>query len=344
MDGDNAIVTPPRTDEDCLRIVRRLLGGQDVRMERLAPSGNNRLFRIDGAGRPIVAKWYLQDGSDRRERQTAEWQFLRYCEELGLHCVPRGLEYDSGARVTLLSFVEGRSFGGSPGEAEVAEAARFAHDLNPSARPVPADLSPASEGGFSFADHDAQLVARLDRLRELYGEDETIAAARILVAGMERCHERWRDACGRRVAAELARPLPQAEHCVSPSDFGFHNVLVGEDDRLSFLDFEYAGWDDPAKLVCDFFWQPRFPVPLALREPFVKSVLAFSREIAFHRERVHLLDPLFGLKWCCILLNPFLPQWEVRHAFAAPSGDLEQLRRTRLKNARQYLDRATAMI
>jgi hypothetical protein len=146
------------------------------------------------------------------------------------------------------------------------------------------------------------------------------------------------------VAAELARPLPQAEHCVSPSDFGFHNVLVGEDDRLSFLDFEYAGWDDPAKLVCDFFWQPRFPVPLALREPFVRSVLAFSREIAFHRERVHLLDPLFGLKWCCILLNPFLPQWEVRHAFAAPSGDLEQLRRTRLKNARQYLDRATAMI
>jgi len=344
MDGDNAIVTSPHTDEECLRIARRFLSSEDVRMERLAPSGNNRLFRIDGAGRSIVAKWYLQDGSDRRDRQTAEWRFLRYCEELGLNCVPRGLEYDSGGRVTLLSFVEGRSFVGSPGEAEVAEAARFAHDLNPSRRTNPADLSPASEGGFSFADHDAQLAARLDRLRELSGEDETAAAARVLVAGMERCHDQWREACGRRVAAELAHPLPQAERCVSPSDFGFHNVLVGEDGRLSFLDFEYAGWDDPAKLVCDFFWQPKFPVPLELRELFVKSVLAFSRDIALHRERIHLLDPLFGLKWCCILLNPFLPQWEARHAFAAPSGDLEQLRRSRLKNARQYLDRATAMI
>ena len=35
--------------------------------------------------------------------------------------------------------------------------------------------------------------------------------------------------------------------------------LAGRDGRLWFIDFEYAGWDDPAKTVCDFFCQPGLP-------------------------------------------------------------------------------------
>ena len=42
---------------------------------------------------------------------------------------------------------------------------------------------------------------------------------------------------------------------MSPSDFGFHNVIK-KDDFLYFIDFEYAGLDDPVKLICDFYCQP----------------------------------------------------------------------------------------
>ena len=61
-----------------------------------------------------------------------------------------------------------------------------------------------------------------------------------------------------------AGPLGEADRVVSPSDFGFHNALRTEDGRLAFLDFEYAGWDDPAKLVCDFELQPAVPAPRVL--------------------------------------------------------------------------------
>src|SRR5258708_29751946 len=41
--------------------------------------------------------------------------------------------------------------------------------------------------------------------------------------------------------------------------FGFHNALLRPSQELCFLDFEYAGHDDPAKMVGDFFSQPAIP-------------------------------------------------------------------------------------
>ena len=43
---------------------------------------------------------------------------------------------------------------------------------------------------------------------------------------------------------------------LSPSDFGFHNALLEADGRLTFVDFEYFGWDDPVKIVADVMLHP----------------------------------------------------------------------------------------
>ena len=40
---------------------------------------------------------------------------------------------------------------------------------------------------------------------------------------------------------------------LSPSDFGFHNALRTPAGTMVFLDFEYFGWDDPAKTGFGFF-------------------------------------------------------------------------------------------
>ena len=39
---------------------------------------------------------------------------------------------------------------------------------------------------------------------------------------------------------------------LSPSDFGFHNIVKNK-KKLYFLDFEYSGFDDPLKLLSDFY-------------------------------------------------------------------------------------------
>jgi hypothetical protein len=121
-----------------------------------------------------------------------------------------------------------------------------------------------------------------------------------------------------RIAQTLPRqdeaPLPW---CVSPSDFGFHNALADEAGALTFLDFEYAGRDDPAKLVCDFFCQPELPAPPALYPAFRDSVLgALGLLTPAHRARCDALLPAYRVKWACIMLNDFLATDAARRVFA----------------------------
>ncbi|MDB3920167.1 hypothetical protein N9349_05380, partial [Candidatus Pelagibacter sp.] len=54
---------------------------------------------------------------------------------------------------------------------------------------------------------------------------------------------------------EFKSKISNSNRILSPSDFGLHNTL-SEKNKLHFIDFEYFGWDDPIKLICDFVWHP----------------------------------------------------------------------------------------
>ena len=121
---------------------------------------------------------------------------------------------------------------------------------------------------------------------------------------------------------DLSASLPSKHRVPSPSDFGFHNAMVEADGRLRFFDFEYAGWDDPAKAVGDFFSHPGVAVPQDQFEPFVMQALAPYEENAQHMAtRVRLLEPISQVKWCCIILNEFLPAAARRRNFANPGAN-----------------------
>jgi len=82
-----------------------------------------------------------------------------------------------------------------------------------------------------------------------------------------------------------------------------------------FLDFEYFGWDDPAKTLCDALLHPRMTLSLELKTHLARRFASvFDRDPAW-RSRVETVYPLFGLKWCMILLNEFRPQQLERRRF-----------------------------
>ena len=133
---------------------------------------------------------------------------------------------------------------------------------------------------------------------------------------------------------------PRRDRCVSPSDFGFHNALLGTDGTLKFIDFEYAGWDDPAKTICDFFCQPELPVPKSCQALFHDEIADLMEPPGRFRLRVELLLPVYRLKWCCIMLNDFLPAGNDRRRFAGTIADAEQKWR-QLEKARQAAEQVT---
>ena len=127
--------------------------------------------------------------------------------------------------------------------------------------------------------------------------------------------------------------LADEEWTLSPSDFGFHNALRRPGGRMVFLDFEYFGWDDPAKTVSDFLLHPAMNLTTQQKKAFAAG---FAR-IAW---RVQTLYPLYGLKWCLILLNEFLPEHLHRRKFAAfENFDRDAVLSAQLNKAREMLSR-----
>jgi hypothetical protein len=297
-------------------------------IERLPGGGNNRVYRIETAAGPLLLKEYFQHPADPRDRLAAEYAFMNFAWSNGVRALPQPLACDRAAGLGLYEFIAGCKL--TPGEVTAAHvdgaAAFFAAVNRHRADPAAAQLPIASEACFSIAEHLACVDSRVARLAtiahesDLHREAQKLAATRLMPA--------W---VGVRaaVAADgqpLDARLPIAARVLSPSDFGFHNCLVTS-AGLKFIDFEYAGWDDPAKTVCDFFCQPAVPVPGEHFERLLAAVVSATGDAGI-RDRVDLLLPVYELKWCCIMLNEFLPVGDDRRSFARAdeSHDMRRLK------------------
>ena len=315
-------MTAPRTEE-LIEVACRLARGAGRGNPRdLAPlegGRNNRVFRVGlDSGEVVLLKSYFSDARDLRDRRRAEWNFLDYAWRRGIRAVPEPIATDVEAGASLLSFVSGHKIAARDlAASHVLAAADFVLALNELPRDL-ASLAPASEACFSMAEHVATVDRRIARLANLDDGAPHVEEARALVE--HRLRPLWSRVRARietsSAASSHADRLAADAECASPSDFGFHNALATTDGRVTFLDFEYAGRDDPAKLVCDFFCQPEVPVDPGHYPRFVTTLRErLDLGSGFERRAAVLLDA-YRIKWVCIMLNDFLPLGDARRAFA----------------------------
>jgi len=309
-------------------------------------SGNNRVFRLEAGGQAALLKVYFQHAEDARDRLGAEYAFSVFAWQQGLRQLPRPLACDRKHAIALYEFISGRSLAADEVVwSLVDKALAFCLELNrPRSCADARALAPASEACFTLADHLACIERRVQRLQQIPMTSAPDASARAFAeTQVAPVWERLRGhaECGAAASAlPLDLPLADGERCLSPSDFGFHNAVVAQDAELRFVDFEYAGWDDPAKLVCDFFCQPAVPVPVCFLSRFLDRI-ASGLGAQTLPKRVHLLFPLYQLKWVCILLNEFLPVGSCQRVFAQPGVRREGRKLEQLTKARRMLAAVT---
>lgn len=312
----------------------------EIQLASLVPGGNNRVYAAEISGNRYLVKQYFRDPSDPRDRLHAEQAFLRYAAAAGITCVPQVIAVEPRLGIGIYEFVSGRKMTADDiSVARVDEAAAFFLRLNEAAHRSAAGALPvASEACFSIAAHLALVDRRMARLVEIPVATDVDRAAQAFVRELIAT---W-GGLKRRIAREVsargeALDAPVVERCISPSDFGFQNVLVRDTGELCFLDFEYAGWDDPAKMAGDFFSHPALPVPRDYFDRFVRTTMSFSPQAAALEERCRLLLPVFRAKWCCIMLNDFVPEFARRRRFADPDTDEGARKRRQLDQARRLL-------
>lgn len=316
----------------------------DIELFPIEGGANNRVFKIDAGNSSFLLKEYFRHPDDPRDRLGAEFNFSSFAWNSGIRCIPRPFARDEGAGLGLYEFIDGRKL--RPGEVtarEIGQALDFFIALNENrAKPGAAGLHAGSEACFTVADHLRCVERRIERLRGIdAAAEEDRAAAEFVKGDLCAAWEAVRDSV-LRACADLDVPpgaeLTHDNRRLSPSDFGFHNAILAPDGGLRFFDFEYAGWDDPAKLVCDFFCQPQIPAPREHFGDFSARVAAAMNDSGFHRRRFEMLLPVYRVKWACIMINEFLPEGGARRRFADKAENRAERKAAQLLKARAALE------
>lgn len=291
-------------------------------MERIRAGRNSEVHKISNPHGHWILKNYFQQNSDKRDRLSTEFGFLTYLKHVGtsLVALPLGMDpalhralytYLSGARPVAITF------------AHISQAAQFIKTINFSRNsPAALALPPAADACLSWQAHIELAASRIDRLLAIQQKQEVEMEANKFVR--EQLLPLWlrlkASLLQALVPSQTRHLLPMEDKIISPSDFGFHNVLENQGE-LFFLDFEYAGWDDPAKLICDFISQPELPVTQSQGQQFMDELLSDLPHSDEIKLRVELLLPVHRLKWCCILLNEFRQEDRNRRLHAGVNSD-----------------------
>lgn len=312
-------------------------------IQPISNRGNNQVTLVTVGSRRLIAKIYFRSESDPRDRFATETQFTRVIRSAGIERLPELFAADPESGIALYEYIEGSKLSAREIDAShVEQAVDFLREINsPRPRQLAALLPNASEAQFSIANHLRLVGTRLNRLSQLTEHDEVDLKAKALFIGLT---SQWKiieeriEQISSNLGWDIHASLPPNDRCISPSDFGFHNAIVGTDGRIKFIDFEYAGWDDPAKTICDFFCQPATPVPRDFLDLFLRGALSYSRNFKELESRVRLLLPLFRMKWCCIVLNPFIPAFLERRMFSDPNLDPASHKKAQLLKATEMAE------
>jgi len=330
---------PEQVQEDLSRIV-----GQNVRDVRACNvSGNNKNYFFICNGDALLIKYYFAHPQDKRDRLATEWSFLSYLQQKNIPDVPRPVLKSQDHNAAVYTFL-----GGTVPRIEdvsttlVGKAAQFINMINRGRfNEHSAVLPDASESNINPHEFMANIEKRLALITR-QAEDRDNPSLAEISTEMQSLFDRKKN--------ELVESIDQVnsyfegilhpdQRCLSPSDYGFHNTLLDHGNVLSFIDFEYAGWDDPAKLICDFVLHPGVTINAELGKTFAEHIdlEGINKEKLLHR--CSKLYELIGLKWCCIILNIFIPEHRQRRIFANPDLNIDQEEAFQIEKAQKMLNK-----
>ena len=317
-------------NDETIDIASSLCTSPVSELTQVSASGNSRVYKATTDTAHYALKQYPTSEHDPRDRIGAEHKALALMAKHGISSVPRWIA--SEGPYALMSWIDG-SVITAPTAADIDDCAVFLGTLHHiSGKIAASDIAPASEACTSGQLIIEQLEKRVSALMPHSKENPALMkflSSQFLPIFRDRL------LAAKRAYPEFAEPLPHAKQTLIAADFGFHNILRGNDKKLYFLDFEYFGWDDPCKLMCDFLLHPATTLSPLLQAYFYNHMLSiYGEHIA---PRFGAYYPLFGLRWTLILLNEFLPdRWQARQN-ARAYGDWESVKTEQLAKAEAML-------
>ncbi len=274
---------------------------------------------------------------DTRDRMTTELAALSLMTGNNFHNIPKVLRADQASGIVTFEYINGFPVTEVKKE-DIDTAVRFLGQLKKISKQVDFAFD-ASEAFFTVNEVLLNIKNRLARFNTLASSPVTRAVKDFLNDNFTPRLNHLERQCRQILAShDIAadNALPREDKTLSPSDFGFHNAIRRPNGEICFLDFEYFGWDDPAKTLCDFILHPAMQLDDAICKRYTQKFLTVFDSSKNFTYRATALFPLFGLKWCLILLNEFLEADSRRRTFALDKAkrDSSQILSAQLSKAK----------
>jgi len=301
--------------------------------------GNNSLHHIKCNQKEFILKLFFNSPAENNNRLISEFNFLNYANQFVGHSVPKLLAIDNNNSSALYEFIEGKKIQKSTEitDNHIKQAANFIYLLNQNKKNAK-NIQIATEACFTIKDHLIIVDNRINDFKNnLKGDTKFSEIIEIL-------NYKW-SIIKKEILNKISfynlplnKPLEIEKRIISPSDFGFHNALVKKDGAMVFLDFEYSGWDDPAKLVGDFFCQVEIPVNNIFIDIFINNAFTSLELNEVDLIRIKTLLAVYKIKWCCIVLNVFSLKNLNRRLFSNPNLNLNIYKDGQLNKAKILLE------
>ena len=313
------------------------LGASPQSLKRLQGGINNRVFSCGSANKLWVIKGYTPRQPGQHDRMQAEVEFLQFAQRVAPCCTPALYQIDHERRCVVLEHLEGKAFpeGVQPSETSVVEAVEFFRKINSRHRLAKRCIHQnASEGFPSLRGHLRNVHERLERMNCSHLDPKFRRQVGTLLEQLHRELAETKHRTDRMIDQGMVDDeIDDGLRCISPSDFGFQNAIQTP-QGVCFIDFEFAGWDDPAKAAQDFVLQPRVPVAKS-PSPLLDAIPPEHRMIV--DRRYEAMGPILQLKWVCIQLAILQPKRFKEILNVAPEQTTSSAIQIRLEKASNFL-------
>lgn len=261
----------------------------------------------------LIVKFYPPKNKDQRERLKTEFSAFQALWNNQIRQVPKPLNFDYKQNCAVYSYLAGKNkLAGEINKDDILQVVNFVKLLKDISKNYTADcFQHASEACFSLNEVFSNIEERL-KILNLSNEKLANKMLTELLLKLQLCYSQikpWAIKQAKEIPLLPSSSLTQDLRVLSPSDFGFHNAVLDEQSNWSFLDFEYFGWDDPIKLIIDFMLHPAMNLSTELSQFWLEKMLDVFFDYPGIEQKLKAYFPLLGIKWCCILLNCFVPSY-----------------------------------
>lgn len=253
-----------------------------------------------------ILKYYKYDIYNTRNRLKSEYTAIQFMTKIGIKNIPHIYYSDEKFNFSVFEFIEGRKIKNITSY-HIDKAVEFIKNINEFRMSTEAgNLMEAAECCFHIEQLLNTINTRLFWLRTK-GIDEYKLGLSNLLDALYLFYNKFKMQYYDLIKKFSRHEIRHIDKIISPSDFGYHNALETT-NNIYFIDFEYFGWDDAAKLISDFIFHPAMNISYNLKKYFVKKMLNIFHFVPNLKEKLILYCPFVGLNWVLRLLNEFLPE------------------------------------